>query len=189
MRRIAVLASGTGSNAEAIIRHVQNVDGVEVVLVLSNRADAPVLEKARSLGVPSASFTKEQLNDGHVLGLLRDSGADVVVLAGFLLLVPETLIRAFPDRIINIHPALLPRHGGKGMYGMNVHRAVKASGDNETGITVHLVNEHFDEGRILFQASCPVHPDDSPEEIAQRVQQLEHRHFAEAVCDFLKGLD
>jgi phosphoribosylglycinamide formyltransferase-1 len=184
MRRIAILASGTGSNAERIIRHVQRVDGVQVALVLSNRKEAPVLEKARALGVPCASFTKEQLNSGHVLHLLREAHTDVVVLAGFLLLVPAALITAFPDRIINIHPALLPKHGGHGMYGMHVHRAVKEAGDAETGITIHLVNEQFDEGRVLFQASCPVLATDSPEDIAANVQKLEHRYFAEVVCDF-----
>jgi phosphoribosylglycinamide formyltransferase 1 len=184
MRRIAILASGTGSNAERIIRHVQRVDGVQVALVLSNRKEAPVLEKARALGVPCASFTKEQLNSGHVLHLLREAHTDVVVLAGFLLLVPAALITAFPDRIINIHPALLPKHGGHGMYGMHVHRAVKEAGDAETGITIHLVNEQFDEGRVLFQASCPVLATDSPEDIAAKVQQLEYRYFAEVVCGF-----
>jgi phosphoribosylglycinamide formyltransferase 1 len=184
MRRIAILASGTGSNAERIMRHVASTDGLEVCMVLSNRSAAPVLEKARSLGVHAASFTKEQWADGEVLQWLRDARADVVVLAGFLLLVPPALIDAFPDRIINIHPALLPRHGGKGMYGMHVHRAVKEAGDTETGITIHLVNGEYDKGRILFQAACPVLPTDTPEDIAARVQELEHRYFSEVVCGF-----
>ncbi|MCF8258749.1 MAG: phosphoribosylglycinamide formyltransferase [Flavobacteriales bacterium] len=188
MRRIAILASGTGSNAECIMRHVQGVDGVEVCLVLSNRSQAPVLEKAQSLGIRAESFTKEQWASGHVLQLLCVAEVDVVVLAGFLLLVPPALIEAFPDRIINIHPALLPKHGGKGMYGMNVHRAVKEAGDTETGITVHLVNAEYDKGRVLFRASCPVLPTDTPDDIAHRVQQLEHRHFAEVVCGFALGL-
>jgi phosphoribosylglycinamide formyltransferase-1 len=184
MRRISILASGTGSNAERIIRHVQGLEGLEVALVLSNRKEAPVLEKARALGIPSVAFSKEQLASGEVLSLLRESHIDVVVLAGFLLLVPPALIEAFPERIINIHPALLPRHGGKGMYGMHVHRAVKEAGDTETGITIHLVNERFDEGRVLFQASCPVLATDSPEDIAAKVQKLEYRYFAEVVCRF-----
>lgn len=187
MRRIAILASGTGSNAERIIRHVKGTEGLEVCLVLSNRNEAPVLEKARALGVPAVSFTRQQWADGHVLNLLSEARTDVVVLAGFLMLVPPAIIRAFPDRIINIHPALLPRHGGKGMYGMNVHRAVKAAGDTETGITVHLVDEEYDRGRVLFQASCPVLPDDTPEDIAAKVQELEHRYFAEVVCGFVSG--
>lgn len=187
MRRIAILASGAGSNAERIIRHLKGTEGLEVCLVLSNRSDAPVLEKARALGVPADAFTRQQWADGHVLDLLREAKTDIVVLAGFLLLVPPAIIREFPDRIVNIHPALLPRHGGKGMYGMNVHRAVKAAGDTETGITIHLVNEEYDRGRMLFQASCPVLPTDAPEDIAARVQELEHRYFAEVVCGFAAG--
>jgi phosphoribosylglycinamide formyltransferase-1 len=182
MRRIAILASGTGSNAEHIMRHAAAEDGLEVCIVLSNRSAAPVLEKARNLGVRAEAFTKEQWADGEVLQRLRDAGTDFIVLAGFLLLVPPALIDAFPDRIINIHPALLPRHGGKGMYGMHVHRAVKEAGDTETGITIHLVNGEYDKGRVLFQASCPVLHSDTPEDIAARVQQLEHRYFAEVVC-------
>lgn len=188
MKRIAILASGNGTNAERIMHHVKGVEEVEVCLVLSNRADAPVLEKARAHGIASASFTKDELTNGQVLDLLRKANADVLVLAGFLLLVPKSIISAYPDRIINIHPALLPKHGGKGMYGMHVHRAVRASGDNTTGITIHLVNEQFDEGRVLFQASCAVLPEDTPADIAHRVQQLEHLHFAEVVCNYASEL-
>lgn len=185
MAKLAILASGNGSNAERLIRHAASVQGVDVVLVLSNRSDAHVLEKAPALGVPTAVFTKEQLRNGEVLTMVLEAGADHVILAGFLLLVPEEIITAFPDRIINLHPALLPRHGGKGMYGMNVHRAVKEAGDTETGITIHLVNGEYDKGQVLFQASCPVYSEDSPEDIAGHVQELEHTHFPKVVCGYV----
>ena len=184
MASLAILASGNGSNAEKLIRYVSSVQGVDVVLVLSNRSEAPVLEKARALGIPSTAFSKDELHNGSVLRKLHAVEATHVILAGFLLLVPDNIIQAYPDRIINLHPALLPRHGGKGMYGMNVHRAVKDAGDKETGITIHLVNGEYDKGRVLFQVSCPVHPDESAEDIAKRVQELEHEHFPKVVCDY-----
>jgi phosphoribosylglycinamide formyltransferase 1 len=188
MRRMAILASGTGTNAENIIRHVSDIDGIEVSMVLSNKADAPVLGKARALGVRTHAFDRSQWQGDHVLQLLRDSRTDVLVLAGFLLLVPPKLIEAYPERIINIHPSLLPKHGGKGMYGKHVHQAVKDSGDTETGVTVHLVDAEYDKGRILFQAHCPVLPDDTPTDIALRAQQLEHQYFAKVVCDYVLSL-
>jgi len=182
MAKLAILASGNGSNAEKLILHANTVKNVDVCLVLSNRADAPVMEKARVLGIPAEAFSKDELRNGGVLQKIQAAHATHVILAGFLLLVPEGIIRAYPDRIINLHPALLPRHGGKGMYGMNVHRAVKEAGDKETGITIHLVNGEYDKGRMLFQASCPVHPEDSAEDIATRVQELEHVYFPQVVC-------
>jgi len=185
MKRIAILASGSGSNAECIMRHVAGRTDVQVTLVLSNKPDAPVLQKARDLGVEAMAFTREELYDnGRVLRLLQHHRIDVVVLAGFLLLIPDGLVQAYSDRIINIHPALLPKHGGKGMYGMHVHRAVKAAGDTESGITIHLVNAEYDKGRVLFQARCPVLPSDTVEEIAANVQQLEHRYFPVVVVEF-----
>lgn len=188
MKRIAILASGTGSNAEQIMHYVAQRDDVEVALVLSNKTNAAVLQKAKDLGVVAVAFTRDELyNTGHVLRLLSEYRIDVVVLAGFLLLVPDSLVQAYSDRIINIHPALLPRHGGKGMYGMHVHRAVKAAGDDQTGITIHLVNAEYDKGRVLFQASCPILPQNTAEDIAAKVLQLEHAYFPQVVVDFAVG--
>ena len=185
MKRIAILASGTGSNAERIMRHVVGRNDVQVALVLSNKVDAPVLQKAKALGVEAIAFTRDDLYlNGRVLQLLQQHHIDVVVLAGFLLLVPDDLVQAYSDRIINIHPALLPKHGGKGMYGMHVHRAVKAAGDSESGITIHLVNAEYDKGRVLFQASCSLLPSDTAEDIAAKVLRLEHQHFPEVVVEF-----
>lgn len=188
MKRIAIFASGTGTNAERIIRHLVGNSKVQVTLVLSNNPDAAVLQKAEHLGVQTKVFTKAELNiTGEVLRLLKDKHIDLIVLAGFLLLIPDELVQAYSNRIINIHPALLPKHGGKGMYGMHVHRAVKACGDMETGITIHLVNAEYDKGRILFQASCAVTPEDTPETIAAKVQALEQQYFPSVVLDFALG--
>lgn len=185
MKRIAILASGTGTNAERIIRHLAGNSEVQVTLVLSNNPDAAVLQKAECLGVQTKVFTKAELNiTGEVLHLLKDNHIDLIVLAGFLLLIPDELVQAYSNRIINIHPALLPKHGGKGMYGMHVHRAVKTCGDTTSGITIHLVNAEYDKGEILFQASCDVLPTDTPETIAAKVQDLERQHFPKVVLDF-----
>ena len=185
MKRLAILASGTGTNAERIIRHLAVNSEVQVTLVLSNNPDAAVLQKAEYLGVPTVVFTKTELNStGAVLRLLKDNHIELIVLAGFLLLIPDELVQAYSNRIINIHPALLPKHGGKGMYGMHVHRAVKACGDTTSGITIHLVSTEYDKGEILFQASCAVLPSDTAEDIAFKVHELEHKHFPSVVLDF-----
>lgn len=176
--RIAIFASGSGSNAEEIIRYFKHHSSIEVVLVLSNNADALVLQRAARLNVPSCIFNKAQFRESdEVINWLKKAGVTHVVLAGFLWLVPNNLIHAFPNHIVNIHPALLPKFGGKGMYGAKVHEAVKAAGETETGITIHLVNEHYDEGEILFQTSCGVTSQDSPTAIAAKVNQLEYRHY------------
>ncbi|MFC3880348.1 phosphoribosylglycinamide formyltransferase [Algoriphagus namhaensis] len=185
MKRLAILASGSGSNAEKIMEHFKNSEKGQIALVASNKAEAFVLERAKKFNVSSFTFSKKELEEGFLLEKLKTEKIDWVILAGFLLKIPAELIRAFPDRMVNIHPALLPKYGGKGMYGAHVHEAVKAAGDSETGITIHLVNENYDEGKIIFQAATPVNPDDSPEDIATKVHALEHRYFPEVIDSLL----
>jgi phosphoribosylglycinamide formyltransferase 1 len=180
--RLAIFISGSGSNAEEIFSHFRNHPSVKVEMVLSNNPDAYGLERARKFSIPSSVFKREQFREsGEVLQWLQDAGITHIVLAGFLWLVPSYLIKAFPHRIINIHPALLPRFGGKGMYGMKVHEAVKASADAQSGITIHEVDEKYDEGRTLFQAFCEIDPLDTPKEIAEKVQRLEHLHYPRVI--------
>lgn len=176
--RLALFASGSGSNAEVIIRHFKNHPNIQVELVLTNNAAAGVIERAQKLDVQTKCFTREQFRESEpILLALRQHEITHIVLAGFLLQIPTSLIQEYPFRIINIHPSLLPKFGGKGMYGMKVHEAVKQSGEIETGITIHEVNEHYDDGRILFQAKCKVEATDTPEQIARNIQALEHHHF------------
>lgn len=187
MKRLAILASGSGSNAEKIMEYFQSSKTVEVALVASNKADAFVLERARKFDVPTFTFSRKEMDAGLLQVKLDEEKIDWVILAGFLLKIPVELTRAFPDRMVNIHPALLPKYGGKGMYGMHVHEAVKAAGEKETGITIHLVNENYDEGRIVFQASTTVEPEDSPEDIAQKIHKLEHEHFPRVVEELVEA--
>ena len=177
MKRIALLASGSGSNAENIIRYFSNSCELEFPFIISNRSDAFVHERAKRLMIPSYVFKKADFENGTVLKFLQENSVDFLVLAGFLLKIPENLLKAYPDKIINIHPALLPEFGGIGMYGSHVHEAVVASGKRETGITIHYVNENYDEGKIIFQAKCPVLPSDSPEDVAAKVHALEYEHY------------
>lgn len=182
MTRIAVFASGSGSNAENIIRHFSDHPRIRVTCVCTNRADAYVIERSKRLEVPVYVFNKQMFTEtGEVLGYLREQRIDWIVLAGFLWLVPASLIEAYPDRIINIHPALLPAYGGKGMYGDHVHRAVIANGEQESGITIHLVNREYDRGATIFQARCAVNADDTPELLAARIHELEYRYFPEVI--------
>ena len=186
--RIAVFASGNGSNAEEIIRHFKGHQTIEVALVITNNSGAIVLDRAKRLQIPSQVFSKEQFRDSaEVLNGLKQAGITHIVLAGFLLLIPEYLIRAFPDKIINIHPALLPKFGGKGMYGLKVHEAVKLANEKETGITIHLVNEKYDEGRIIFQGKCAVEEAFTPQQIAQCVQRLEYEHYPRVIEDWIRN--
>lgn len=186
--RIAIFASGSGTNAEQIMLRFQKHDSIEVVLVLSNKSDAFVLERAKKFGVPSKVFTRQQFREtGEVLSWLQENSITHIVLAGFMWLMPENIIHAYPDKIVNIHPALLPKFGGKGMYGHHVHEAVKAAGEKETGITIHLVNEKYDEGRILFQASTALDSTDTPETIANKVHVLEYKHYPEQMEKWIKG--
>lgn len=182
MTNIAIFASGTGTNARKMLEFFQNADYARIALIVSSRADAGVLDIAREFGVPSHVLNKQSFkNTSELLGLLRTHSIEWIVLAGFLWLIPPYLVQAYPRRIINIHPALLPKYGGKGMYGHFVHEAVRESGDLETGITIHFVNENYDEGDIIFQASCALEPGLDASEIARRVQVLEHEHFARVV--------
>ncbi len=181
-KNIAIFASGSGSNAENIIRYFINSQLFKFPLIISNRADAYVHRRAENLNVRSVTFTRKDFETGEsVLHLLRQYQIDAIVLAGFLLKIPGLIIDAFPDKMINIHPALLPRHGGKGMYGDHVHQAVRASGDKETGITIHFVNKHYDDGAIIFQAACAVEPSDSYQDIARKVHELEYLHFPRVI--------
>jgi phosphoribosylglycinamide formyltransferase 1 len=179
---IAIFASGNGSNAEQVIRHFQGHPSIAVNLVLTNNPSAFVLDRANRLGVPTRIFSREEFKDPAIVtGWLKQNHTTHIVLAGFLWLIPSHLIRAYPDRIINIHPALLPRFGGKGMYGSKVHEAVKAAMEKETGITIHLVNEKYDEGEVLFQGKCPVETHYSPTDIAACVQKLEYEHYPKVI--------
>jgi phosphoribosylglycinamide formyltransferase 1 len=186
-QRIAIFASGSGSNAEKIIKHFTDHPSIEVALVLTNNPKAYVIERAKSLDVRSVIFSRDQFKDASFLKVLSDYEITHIVLAGFLWLIPDYLIQNYPDRIINIHPALLPKYGGKGMYGAKVHEAVKAAAESETGITIHLVNEHYDEGRTLFQASCRITSDYSPEQIAECVHALEHQYYPQVIEDWISG--
>lgn len=185
MKKIAILASGSGTNAENIIQYFENSTKAKVALVASNRQDAYVLERAKKHKVPNFSFSKSDLEEGNLAHQLEDMQIDLIVLAGFLLKIPDALIKAFPERIINIHPALLPKHGGKGMYGSRVHEAVKSKGDVLTGITIHYVNEVYDEGRIIFQESVEIDQRDTAETIAGKVQVLEHKYFPKVIESLL----
>lgn len=178
MTHLAIFASGTGSNARKIIEHFKNLPDVRVALVVSNKKDAGVLDIARAHDIPTQVLTRKMFYETEdLLGILKQHDIGFIVLAGFLWLIPSYLVQSFDKKMVNIHPALLPKYGGKGMFGRHVHEAVKANGETETGITIHYVNEHYDEGDIVFQARCPVRPEDTPEDIARKVQQLEHRHF------------
>jgi phosphoribosylglycinamide formyltransferase 1 len=189
MSNIAIFASGSGSNAEQIVRYFQGNNFHSVKLILSNRPDAFVLERARMLSLPTLIFDKNTFyHTNEVLIRLREEQVDLLVLAGFLWLVPDNLLKAFPQRIINIHPALLPDYGGKGMYGMKVHEAVINDHRVKSGITIHLIDEEYDRGQILFQAECPVLPGDSPDDLAARIHLLEHLYFPEVIKEYLLTL-
>lgn len=181
MKRVALFASGSGSNVENIIRYYVNSEVVTFPCIISNRRDAFVHQRAEKLGVPSYFFKKEDFENGEVLKFLRGKAVDFIVLAGFLLKIPLNLLEAYPNRILNIHPALLPKFGGKGMYGSHVHEAVVAAGEKESGITIHHVNENYDEGQVIFQAKCPVFPSDSPDAVAVKVHALEYEHFPRVI--------
>lgn len=182
MKQIVILASGSGSNAENIIAYFKENPQVEVSAVLTNKNTAKVLERCNRLEVPAFYFNKTAFTKSStVVQLLKSLNPDIIVLAGFLWKIPTNIIAAFPNKIINIHPALLPKYGGKGMYGAKVHQAVKENAETETGITIHYVNEHYDEGAIIFQAKTPVESSDDADTIAEKVHQLEYEHFPKVI--------
>jgi len=186
--KLAILVSGNGTNAEAIMKYFDNHPEIEAGLLLSNNPDAYALERAKKFNVESSVFDRKQFkHSDHVVHLLKEKNITHVILAGFLWLIPENLLKAYPRRIVNIHPALLPKHGGKGMYGMNVHEAVKAAGDLQTGITIHLVNDQYDEGEILAQKIVDIDPDDTSADIADKVHKLEYEFYPAVIESWLKG--
>lgn len=186
MKKILIFASGSGSNAKNIIEYFQVKSSARVVAVFCNNSKAGVLEKADKLKVPSYIFSKDELNSGKVLQEIQAYQPDLIVLAGFLLKCPDNLIVNYPGRIINIHPALLPKYGGKGMYGMHVHRAVVENKEKETGITIHYVNENYDEGAVIFQKSCVLLSTDTAEVVAEKIHDLEQRYFPMVIDDFIR---
>ena len=188
MRKIVIFASGNGTNAERIIKHFDGSEVAQVALVVTNKEDAYVRQRAERLGVDSAVVTgKDMRDEGRVKALLDDYGVDFCVLAGYLLLVPQYIIKYFNGDVVNIHPALLPKHGGKGMYGDRVHADVLACGDDISGITVHYIDEQFDRGRTIMQAFCPVLANDTVESLAQRIHKLEYAYFPAAIECALKS--
>ena len=182
LRRIAIFASGAGSNAKKIIDYFKGHSIIKVCLIVCNKPGAGVIEIAAKENIPILLIEKEQFfrGDGYVADLIK-AEIDFIVLAGFLWKIPETLIQSYRNRIINIHPALLPKYGGKGMYGSKVHEAVIAAGEKKSGITIHYVDEHYDNGDVIFQASCPVYADDTADTLAERIHKLEHENFAKII--------
>ncbi len=182
MNRIAIFASGSGTNAQNIIEYFKTKEIASVSCVLSNKKDAYVLQRAHSLNIPTRIFDRYEFYEtDEILDFLNAEGINWIVLAGFLWLVPENIVDSFTNRIINIHPALLPKFGGKGMYGLNVHRAVIENREKETGITIHYVNKIYDEGNIIFQTRCRVEESDTPESLAERVHKLEYKYYPEII--------
>lgn len=177
-KNIAIFASGSGTNAENIIKYFEKKNDISVKLVLSNKNDAFVLKRAQNFNVDSFVFSRQELKEADsIINKLSEYKIDFIVLAGFLLMVPKNIIEAFPHKIINIHPALLPKYGGKGMYGDFVHNAVIANKEKESGITIHFVNDKYDEGAIIFQDKCIVEKNDTAYSLAQKIHKLEYKHF------------
>ncbi len=186
--RLAIFASGRGSNAEKLISFFEEDPTVEIGLILSNRKEAKVLQLAQKYHIPKLITSREEFyHSDKISENLTKRNIDLIVLAGFLWLIPKYLVDAYPNRIVNIHPALLPKFGGKGMYGMNVHEAVHKSGENETGITIHYVNDKYDDGAIIFQAACEIRETDSPDQIAAKVLALEHQYLPQVIKELVSN--
>lgn len=187
-KNIVIFASGSGSNAESIVKHFENHQDVKISMILTNNRQAGVIERAFRLGIPCLVFPTAAMQSGKITEMLKNGHTDLIVLAGYLKLIPADFIRAFEDRIVNIHPALLPNYGGKGMYGMNVHEAVVANKESKSGITIHLVNAEYDKGEHLFQASVDILPTDTAADVQKKVLSLEHEHFPVVIENYLKKL-
>lgn len=176
--KVAVFASGNGTNAEKLFEHFKKHPVIEISLLMCNNPEAGVIKKAKDKGIPSVLFTKNDLYDSNrVLKTLKENEIDWIALAGFLLLLPSNIVTKYPNKIVNLHPALLPKYGGKGMYGINVHQAVLDGKEEESGITIHLVNEEYDKGKIIFQATCLIDKGDTPDSLAAKIHKLEYEHF------------
>ena len=189
MKSIAIFASGSGTNTENLIRFFRTNPSGRVKLVLTNKSDATVIKRAQTLDIETVVFNREQFDQtGEVLSILLERNIDFIVLAGFLWLVPDLLLEKFEGKVVNIHPALLPKYGGKGMYGLRVHEAVVASDDKVSGITIHHVNQKYDEGNIIFQATCKVENSDTPDSLAKKIHTLEYEHFPRVVESLLQQL-
>jgi phosphoribosylglycinamide formyltransferase-1 len=188
-KRIAIFASGSGSNAQKIMEHFKRSAIAEVALILTNNPEAYVLQRADNFEIPSHVFDRNEFyNTDDIIRLLKNLQIDLIVLAGFLWLIPPSLLQAFPNKIINIHPSLLPKYGGKGMYGDKVHKAILEAKEDESGITIHFVNEHFDEGEMIHQSRFKIEPEDDLEMVKFKGQQLEHMHFAKVIENLLKKM-
>jgi phosphoribosylglycinamide formyltransferase-1 len=187
-KNIAIMASGSGSNAEKIIQYFKNHKAINIACVITNNEKAGAIERAEKAHVPSAYFSKEDFEQpNRIMNYLESKQVDYIVLAGFLLKISPEIIAQYPDKIINIHPALLPKYGGKGMYGNHVHESVILNKETESGITIHIVNENYDEGRIIFQAKCAISPQMGAKQLSAKVQQLEHQHFPKIIEEFVEN--
>ena len=186
-KKIIIFASGDGTNVEQIIKYFKNNNEVKIQLILTNNSNAGVLKRAKKHGIPANFYNNEAFENKIVFEILNSLNPNLIVLAGFIRKIPNTIISRFPNKIINIHPALLPSHGGKGMFGIEVHKSVIRSNDSKTGVTIHYVNSNYDEGKIIFQKSLKVDPDDSPESLFRRVQKLEHKYYSLIIEKLLNG--
>lgn len=188
MKKIGLFASGSGTNVQRIAEYFQNSSILKVDCILCNNNKAFVLERAKNLNISSFVFSRDDFyNSSKIVNLLNDREIDFIVLAGFMWLIPKNLLNVYPKRIINIHPALLPKYGGKGMYGMNVHRSVIDNKEPESGITIHYVNENYDEGDIIHQAKCKVDQNDTPESLSQKVHKLEYEYYPKVIAEIISN--
>lgn len=185
--KIAIFGSGNGTNAQCIAEYFKNHKTIEIDCIVYNKKEAYIAERATNLGIASQYFGKKDFYESDtVINYLKKRGIDYIVLAGFLWLVPENMLSAYEGKIVNIHPALLPKYGGKGMYGDRVHEAVIAHHEQESGITIHEVDNHYDQGATLFQARCQVEPGDTPDSLAQKIHKLEHQHFPHVIESWIE---